>query len=327
MPISNSYPLQSPANHGQTQNRAEIGSSAAQEATVSNQDAKPIKENKTGYFYAPFASEDMLTLVLNTNHARRSAGKDIRTIIVQSDVDKQRLDVLKHQMIEKLFQDASRPLVMGNTLIAKKNASEQDFIEAVGPAQFEDSLRASEDIAWRADTLLRTKIISNELSQIMGTLKNDESKIYIVGHGKHGSDEIFDDRHASQERKVLSSKEIAQHFSQGGLSKSFTDVRVVACYSADARQPASFDAADLQSASEPEKKKAWFFGQDKVAVQSFAQSLANELKQVGFEQPEVSGYHGRTIIESKDAHRHQRLSADSQDIVRSSELRQVFIPV
>ncbi|MGH0001210.1 C80 family cysteine peptidase [Pseudovibrio ascidiaceicola] len=301
--------------------------SDAQEVAQQNADPKPSQDNKTGYFYAPFASEDMLTLVLNTNQARRSAGKDIRTIIVQSDADKQQLDSLKHQMVEKLFQDASRPLVMGNSLIAKHDASEQEFIEAVGPAHFEDLLRASEDIAWRADTLLRTKIISNEQSQIMGTLKNDESKIYVVGHGKHGSSDILDDRHASQERKALSSKEIAQQFSQGGLSKSFTDVRVVACYSADARQPASFDTADLQSASEPEKKKTWFFGQDKVTVQSFAQSLANELKQVGFEQPEVSGYHGRTIIESKDGHRYQRLSADSQDIVRSSELRQVFLPV
>ncbi|SFT93384.1 hypothetical protein SAMN05444141_10547 [Pseudovibrio denitrificans] len=326
MPISNTSSSPPAISSGQIQQDANI-SSATTKAEVPNESTKAAHEGKTGYFYAPFVSEDMLTLVLNTNHARRSANKDIRNIIVQSDADKQQLDMLKHQMAEKLFKDAGRPLVMGNSLIAKNNATEQEYIQAVGTQHFEEALRASEDIAWRADTLKRTEVISNEHSQIFSTLKKDESKIYIVGHSSHGSDKIVDDRQGSQPRNAISSKELAQRLSQGGLSKSFTDVRVVACYSADARQPASFDATDLQRASEREVTKTWFFGQEKVVAQPFAQSLANELKKAGFEQPEVSGYHGRTIIESKDGHRYQHLSEDSQELIRSSELKQIFKPV
>ncbi|WP_108817938.1 hypothetical protein [Pseudovibrio sp. Alg231-02] len=325
MPISNLASSPIPSSSEQVHTAPDVRPSDAQEVTQPR--AEPSKDNKTGYFYAPFASDDILKMVSGTNLSRDKAGKDLRSLIVATNADKAELEIQKYQLAEKMYQEAGDLASGFNSYMADNDLSEDGFIAACGPDKFEDMLSAASDHAWRADALLRVNVISNEETGILSTLKKGEDKLYIAGHGLQGAAGITSKTSSSENGyKVAWSQDIAKELAHGGLNKSFSDIRVVSCFGADARLPTSFAPEDLAIASETKINSFLFIEVDRE--QAFAQYLANDLKKAGFEHPEVSGYHGAGKGYSDDTHNYQSLSTThGEEMVRSSSVRQVFIPV
>ncbi|MES0869399.1 hypothetical protein [Pseudovibrio sp. SCP19] len=326
MPISNASSSPPAVSSGQIQQDANI-SSATTKTEVANESTKAAHEGKTGYFYAPFVSDDVLKMVSGTNLSRFNAGKELRSLIVATNADKAKFEVLKHELAEKNYKEAGDLASGFNSYMAENDLSETGFITTVGPNKFEDMLKAASDHAWRADALLRVKVISNEETGILGNLKTKEDKLYLVGHGRQGEEGITSKTGPEEQGwEVAWSKDIAQQLAKGGLEKSFSDIRVSSCHSADARLPKSFSPEDLKAASETKVKSFLFIEVERE--QSFAQALANDLKKAGFEQPEVSGYHGLGKVFSADTHQYQALDeTDGAETARSSSVREVFIPV
>ncbi|WP_153039680.1 hypothetical protein [Pseudovibrio sp. Ad37] len=75
MPISNlaSSPISSSSE--QVQNTSDVRAVETQDIFQQRPDPKPAKDNKTGYFYAPFVSDDVLKMVSGTNLSRFTASK------------------------------------------------------------------------------------------------------------------------------------------------------------------------------------------------------------------------------------------------------------
>ncbi|WP_109315587.1 hypothetical protein [Pseudovibrio ascidiaceicola] len=247
MPISNLASSPIPASSGQVQTTSDVRAVETQDISQQSSDPKPAKDNKTGYFYAPFVSDDVLKMVSGANLSRFTASKELRPLIVATNADKARFEALKHELAEQNYKEAGDLASGFNSYMAANDLSETGFITTVGPTKFEDMLKAASDHAWRADALLRVKIISNEETGILGNLKREEDKLYIAGHGQQGEDGITS-KTGSEEKgwEVAWSKDIAKQLAQGGLDKSFSDIRVTSCFSADARIPKSFAPEDLK---------------------------------------------------------------------------------
>ncbi|MNJ37201.1 hypothetical protein D3C77_320100 [compost metagenome] len=130
---------------------------------------------------------------------------------------------------------------------------------------------------------------------------------------------------------IATAKDVAQQLREGGLHTAFHDFRVKACHSADTRLPASFNAKELARASKPKTHRTGgflgLFGKKEIEAEPFAQTLSNELKTVGFEQPNVAGYHGAGVTISAEDHHYRRLPESQESNIRSSSVRKRFIPV
>ncbi|WP_199914859.1 OspB [Pseudovibrio sp. Alg231-02] len=329
MPISNVNTTQTTVQIENNASLAQVNTKSTQSSSLNDSVLKAEPEHKTGFYYAPFASEDVLLFAAGTNQARNTAGKEPRHIIVANDAAKTKLETLKQQLVEKNQAQASDIREKANAVISELNLEGFELLDFVSSDAYTDLLKLAQNYSFEADVLQQANIISNEKTGILGTLKNGENKIYVLGHGANGSNEISSKRSASEEGyETVSSKGLAEQLSKGGLDKSFTDIRVESCYSADATAPESFDPEELKLSSEPGFIDAPEDPElDGTKVFPFAQSLANELKSAGFESPEVAGYHGAGKAYSDDTHRYQTLHTDDAPVARSSDVRQIFIPV
>lgn len=263
------------------------------------------------------------------NRTRNTTGKEPRHIIVANDADKAKLETLKQQLIEKNHAQASDIREQTNAVISGLNLEGFELLDFVSSDDYKAMMKLVQNYSFEAYILQQSDIISNENTGILGTLKSSENKLYVLGHGSSGSDEISCKRSASEEGyKTVTSRDLAEQLSKGGLAKSFSDIRVASCYSADTTKPESFDPADLKLASEPGFIDAPDNPElDGTEVFPFAQSLANDLKEVGFGKVEVASYHGTSTAISDDTHRYQTLHTDDVPVARSSDVREIFIPV
>lgn len=329
MPISNVNTPQTTVQIDQNASFAQVNTKETQSTNLSDSASKTEAPQKTGFYYAPFASEDILLFAAGTNQSRNTAGKQPRHIIVANDADKAKLETLKERLIESKQTQASDIREKANAVISELNLEGFELLDFISSDAYNDMLKLAQNYSFEAEVLQQADIISNEKTGILGTLKNGESKIYVLGHGAYGSNEISSKRSASEEGyETVSSKDLAEQLSKGGLDKSFTDIRVESCFSADATEPESFEPEELKLASEPGYIDAPEYPElDGTKVFPFAQSLANDLKSAGFENPEVAGYHGAGKAYSDDPHRHQTLHTDDAPVARSSEVRELFLPV
>ncbi|AEV39555.1 OspB [Pseudovibrio sp. FO-BEG1] len=308
---------------------AQVNTKDAQDTNLSESTSQTDTPKKTGFYYAPFASEDILDYAAGANRTRNTSGKEPRNIIVANDADKAKLETLKQQLIEKKHAQACDMRKTANAVISELNLEGFELLDFVSSDDYKAMMKLAQNYTFEAHVLQQSDIISNENTGILGTLKSSENKLYVLGHGSSGSNEISSKRSASEEGyEIVSSRDLAEQLSKGGLDKSFSDIRVASCFSADTTKPESFDPAELKLAAEPGYIDAPEDPElDGTKVVPFAQSLANDLKEVGFEKVEVAGYHGTSTAISDDTHRYQTLHTDDAPVARSSEVRELFLPV
>ncbi|WP_157683054.1 cycle-inhibiting factor, partial [Burkholderia ubonensis] len=279
-------------------------------------------DTKQAVIYAPFVAKDMLIQSLGINFVRERIGKPLLPLIVQNDQDMAQLLQLKGQEERRL-----RDIVTGwnehiENLSQKFNLPLDEIREVIGPDYYDQKIKDVATIARKADVLQQMEIRSNAGGAELGRLRPEHNKMYIIGHGAPGVDVLAADQAGTQGK--VTAADVAQQLANGGLPRDFRDIRVTACYSADTREPTSFDLPDLQRAAQAE------LGPTGVSRQPFAQSLSNELFKAGYVAAEVTGYHGagvvfgewdyrvRVLIDELD----NRLSPD----FRASTVKQVFLP-
>lgn len=149
----------------------------------------------------------------------------------------------------------------------------------------------------------------------MDTLDPKNTKLYVIGHGIAGEAFISPTTSAND---CISLSVIASGLADVGLPVTFEDVRLISCYSADAKIPAAFTPG-----SNPH---GGIFGFSQAHAP--AQVLSNEMAQHGFEAIRVTGYHGAGIRQPAGLHKLRTLEEKSptSSAVRASTVKKVFTP-
>ncbi|WP_143136225.1 hypothetical protein [Burkholderia ubonensis] len=107
-------------------------------------------------------------------------------------------------------------------------------------------------------------------------------KIYIVGHGSAGSDEIGVDD------KILTMKDVSQELERIGVPKNIRDVRLTSCSSADSRKISTLKGENLSYYSEK-------FSENGYVRKAPAEHLLNEMSKAEFDEVTITGYHGAGV--------------------------------
>lgn len=128
-------------------------------------------------------------------------------------------------------------------------------------------------------TILRTFDVG------MKSLDSKNTKLYVIGHGGAGKAFIFPTPSASDRIPL---RDIASGLAKAGLPAIFEDVRLTACYSADAKKPAAFTPG-----FDPPGSTGGVFGF--FQSRAPAQVLSNKMAKRGFKSLLVTGYHGAGI--------------------------------
>lgn len=276
--------------------------------------------------YAPFASEDMVQQALGRNLSRDTNNKPLYPLVARNDQDRDALEQWRQQKSAYFSQRAQPFEQTVQQMQSQHNLSRAQIRNMMGAQDFDKAQAASQRFRQQSDILRRLEIRSNENGQELSKLRLDQHKLYIIGHGGPGMNILAADEECQQ--GMASAVEVAAQLATGKLDKAFGDIRVVACYSADTREPTSFHARDLARAAKPDATRSGclgLFGSKVVEAEPFAQTLSNELKKNGFQQPDVAGYHGAGVTFSSDHQKRRMLNGQQADI-RASDVRQRFTP-
>lgn len=292
--------------------------------TTSNLSMSP-SQAKQGSIYAPFAAEDIIIQSLGKNLSRANQGKDLYPVISRNNGEKVLLEQYRNERIHHLSKLAKFDGEINN-IMQQTGATREQIRQQMGPTEFDKLVNANLQIKQQIDVLKRLDIQSNEGQGQLSKLQANKDKLYIIGHGGAGMNILAADQACA--KGMVTAGDLAKQLSEGGLSKSFSDIRVTACYSADTTSPKSFHDKDLQRAAQPVTQRTGFlglFGSKEVIAEPFAQTLSNKLKSEGFEQPDVTGYHGAGVSYSRE-HHHRRIPESQAQDVRSSTVKQHFHP-
>ncbi|EOX8527983.1 hypothetical protein [Salmonella bongori] len=116
-------------------------------------------------------------------------------------------------------------------------------------------------------------------------------KVYITGHGSAGIDAL------GSGGSVYTAKELVDILVAHNILDQIKDIRLVSCYSADKRRPASFTQEDIEKANRP----PGFFEKMLLGARtSFMEKVADEIWRRGYTDVKVSGYHGAGVFYTGD---------------------------
>lgn len=273
--------------------------------------------------YAPFASKDMVAMVVGRNLSRSAKGQALYPMIARNDQEQELLEEFRQEKIGELGQKYKNISGIVDSLRNKSNLPLDDKLAKL----FGEAESALKILERQDEVLRRIEIRSNEAGQELSRLQPNHDKLYIIGHGGAGMNMLAADPECREGR--VTGKDVARQLADGGLDKAFVDIRISACYSADSRRPMSFHRQDLERAAEPDTKRGGLlgvFGTRVVTREAFAQTLSNELNRVGFTQASVVGYHGAGVVYSNGDHQMQCLPDTKHEDIRSSTVRQHFAP-
>ncbi|WCH23634.1 hypothetical protein [Aeromonas salmonicida] len=313
--------------------------------------------HKERAMYAPFPALDMVRIAAFENATRRRNGKTEAPLICGNQAELEGIrqglisvneNAIKETLsiINEIQYSIENPVIWDPLDSAEDSPEFWDPLDSAEDSpEYWDKLDSGEIIpdrksqfaylqSWELEALLveqtedldmlssvvdALKNLTIETSDALKLLSPGQHKLYVLGHGEPGSDVLSADsecRHG-----MVTAMKVAHLLAEQGLNKGFRDVRVTSCFSADTCVPTSFKEPALYKASQP-----LFAPNGDVVAEPFAQTLSNEMKRVGFEQPRVSGYHGAGLS-SIYAEHHQYCLPDTQEpVVRASIVRQVFIP-
>lgn len=280
-----------------------------------------------GALYAPFASESMAMLGTSFNVSRHAVGKPLYPLIARND---QECDVLRQWLHHEIIETTAA-LEAITPVIQLAQDKDDLAIAKFGRSNFKDVVSRAEQLQLRLDTLRQMKIISNQDKQELASLQPETDKLYLLGYGYPGESHLAA---GSWPHGSVTSAELANQLASGGLNPAFKDFRAATPYSADVQEPRSFGAKDLKRAARApvEKDYVWRFlffimrvSQSNGQAGPFAQTFCNALKNAGFTQPQVSGYHGARSPYSTN-HHYCRLPGMPKEVVRASSVRKVFTP-
>lgn len=283
--------------------------------------------HKTRVMYAPFASPDMVKMAIGQNLVRTQQGKPISPLICRTEQDKSELEKTRKISIREQEQEIEK--------LQSKISDHKEVVDLVKEGGFTheeacdvglltpSELQKTEE---RLNVLLHTSDALKNLtitnSDALKSLSPDQHKLYVLGHGGPGLDLLAADPDCKQGK--VTAYTLALQLAKAGLDPLFSDIRVTSCYSADTRVPVSLKDPDaLKDASKPRILR------NGNRREPFAQTLSTKMRNVGFTQVSVSGYHGQGLTFSSfmgDGKHHLHKLPDQESGTISSTVRQIFTP-
>ncbi len=268
----------------------------------------PGKMPKQGYLYIPFAAEDMIHQSLGLNLLRHLKGKELYPLIAPNQNIRNEMLKLRTAEIANLeaqINIASDKLQEVDTHLKDEAGWSADTLRNTLSADTFDKFTTSiARLSQQLSVLQNMSFIHKPLSQ----LSCIRDKLYILGHGTAGGDILAADEAATLGQ--MTAKTLAAQLHASGLPKTFRDIRVTACYSADAFKPGSFAANELdKSAGMVSDKRGGISGLFPPTKGSYplAQMISRELKRLGYNNIQVTGYHGAGVTYSQTEFRARRI--------------------
>ncbi|QHG64238.1 RHS repeat-associated core domain-containing protein [Pseudomonas putida] len=310
--------------------------------SLQDPDGRESGKRKGGYIFSPFVNEQAMEDVGYANAQRRYHGKSFRTVVVRDEGERKNFEQLREARIGELTSgiafrqailDAGGRIssmmrlaicvgapIASIALRAVGNASSVDGSPNILLSGFSKKLNeisglsseqmivgATEDIEIFTNEIAALRHTKFEVgSSVLPALEPGSSKIYVGSvHGAAGQSVLQGEM--SQGR--YNAGALLSDLEQMGMRKDFDDIRIVACHSADAREPRSFGSEDLAAAARSRQN-----------VISFAEFFYNYARQVGFRCLNVTGYHGAVYINYTDHH----VAEIASQLGRRSHAKRVF---
>ncbi|AZE50392.1 Rhs-family protein [Pseudomonas chlororaphis] len=277
--------------------------------------------SKNGVIYVPFSGEDMVDATSGRNISRAMKNKPLFSLIAKDDADQGGLEN------SRMFKEAHSRQEFTSTDIAINKAG--GFVAAehhLGSIKYQNMMDQRNNHHANATELARLTIKSNAGGQELSKLNPANDKLYIFGHGGAGDNSL--DSALTGAKKTVSATELAKQLADGGLPKDFRDFRILACYSADITEPASFNQVDLDIAANNSNPSLSSRARRMVGIidQSFAQSFANALVNEGFINPQVTGYQAEGRLYSQADHQRRAIGkpGPGQLQSRQSRVKRIF---
>ncbi|UXU85291.1 RHS repeat-associated core domain-containing protein [Burkholderia sp. S-53] len=291
-------------------------------------DPNGLSPERAGHIYTPFSTKEILELAMASNLVRFRQGKEPYPVIVGTKAERKALERIRSQLLQSaVVESASYETALqqhrDRFSMGSFNASEE-YEYAVTKhegSQFREEVEVYENMT----------IESQQEHKALAKLRPEADKLYVLGHGFAGFDFLGGDVEGSTSK---SADWIARELATKGLSKDFRDIRALSCYSANTVEPVSFEPAELARAAQSTRVRG-----TGTYRQPFAQSLRDALRKRGFNQVEVTGYHGagsmysirsltsdaRTDLDYGDTtHLQTIIKGSSEQYIRRSEVSRCF---
>ncbi|WP_163835287.1 hypothetical protein [Spartinivicinus ruber] len=259
--------------------------------------------SKTGYFYAPFGTEDIVNMVISDNATKMIGGKaPLKTIVDSSAYKDQFMNSLSKwasneknavyfQLVKKIEDTAKAKNI---PLIAEEILSIDQLKQILGESSkktiynYYKSYHIVKSYRWISKT---DNVIDNKGAGKFFSTLGDDTKIYVQGHGEAASDLISTKNPGS----AIDTSDLASRLKNGGLPLDYKDIRITSCWSADICQLTSFDKASTGMPS---------YAEFSDSLKPLAKSVSDAFKHKGFNQLKVTGYHGAGVVNSYEYGRH-----------------------
>ncbi|MBP2170904.1 RHS repeat-associated protein [Erwinia toletana] len=279
---------------------------------------------KQGYLYSPLRSSDMVTQALGVNLTRYNKGKSLYPVIV---TDTNALLEFEKNTLSEMFSlnerisELRKPIQNIESKLRQFDLLTQErLIEFVTPKIYSETMQQIDRLSNQRNVLSKMKVISNNAGKALRKLLSEKDKLYILGHGLSGMDFLGADENLTH--GLITSESLAMQLTAGHLPSDFKDIRVIACYSANATAPISFTEEELLRTTTVFKERTvgWrsLFGLLTTETAPFALSLSRALKRKGYSQVTVTGYSGAGVTFSQHQYQTRRIQGVAND-QRSSD--------
>ncbi|SEL49289.1 hypothetical protein SAMN04487787_1124 [Kosakonia sacchari] len=307
-------------------NNTQPGHSASKPELTNGLEAATAITNKMpkqGYLYIPFAAEDLVDQSLGLNLLRHLKGKRLYPLIAPNQkilIEMERLRAVEITKLTEQINTISDKLQdVDKTLKNEAGWNAETLRNRVSPEVFDTFTTGIARLSQQLSVLKKMSFIHKPLSQ----LSSVRDKLYILGHGAAGRNILAADQAATLGQ--MTAKSLAEQLHACGLPKTFSDLRITACFSADSIEPLSFEADELDETSGTvSEKRRGIKGIFKPLKDTnpLALTISKEMKRLGYHNIQVTGYHGAGVTYSPKEFRARRLERGTD--IRRSLVRRTF---
>lgn len=272
---------------------------------------------KQGYLYIPFSANDLIDQGLGLNLLRHLKGKSLYPLMAPNQKIKIEMEKLRAEEIIKLtnqintISDKLRQVDIG--LKNGPDWSAETLRNVISEDIFDPFVNSIAKFSQQLSVLKRMVFTNKPMCNL--SAKND--KLYILGHGGAGMNVLAAD--VAMTQGYITAEMLAEQLKNGRLPKTFRDIRITACYSADSIKPLSFAPNELAETAGTFSQKRGVISrlfQAPKDTTSFAQAISTALSRHGYHNLQITGYHGAGVTFNQTEYRARRIEG-VPDIRRS----------
>ncbi|WP_455872395.1 hypothetical protein [Serratia proteamaculans] len=276
-----------------------------------------------GYIYIPFAAPDLVDQSLGLNLHRHLKGKALYPLIGSNQNVLVEMEKLRAAEVIKLttqINEVSDQLQKVDiSLKSEADWNSETLRNKISHETFDSFVISVAKLSQQLSVLKNMQFSRKSLSQ----LSPERDKLYVLGHGGAGIDLLAADEEMTLGH--MSAKTLVKQMEKGGLPKTFKDIRITACYSADSMKPTSFSSEELDETSGALRQKTGILRElfnPPTDITPLAKSISRELNRLGYKSTRVTGYHGAGVTFSQSDYRTRRIEGVLD--IRRSLVKRIF---